>query len=678
MLEYRLRGSKLKFQSWQLSSLKIAGSQKLSGDYQGHSSVELEQLRQADTLLETLQLRGDGNLRHQQLSLDIQGKPISGHLSLKGDYSKPLWHGELAKGWLNTQVGRWQLEKPLTITLDLLSRQLKLSAQCWRSNPSSLCLEPVVASPKQGQLQFKLSNFSLKRLGFALPEKVSIESVLGASGRFQWQQGLSPSGGLKLALSSGKLQAQNFEAAFKGLNLDVALAQDRLNSRLDFESDQLGKARVDLLISQLQSERNLQGEFKLSGVELEALKPFIPGLSELSGAVDAQTRIGGTLKQPLVYGAIHLKQGELIQAQHMVSLSDWQATLKLDGSSASLESRMKAGQGSLALSGDASFEEQQLSGELRIKGDNAQVQYPGMASAKISPDLRLELGKEIKLTGQLTIPWARIAIKTLPKSAVPVSNDLMIVKNGRLVKEDQPEVPLSMRLKIVLGDDVRLEAMGLKSNLGGALTLRQQPNKPMTGSGEIEIIDGTYKAYGQDLQIDDGKLFFAGPLDDPNVQIKAQRPASSIEGDVQVWIELSGSANDLQAKLMSDPDMSDAEKLSYLLRGRGFDQEDSGQQNAMLGALLVNQGIDRAGGLVEGIVGKFGVSDVGVDTMGTGDNTQVAISGYLSPKLRLSYGMGVFSTFSELQLRYELLPKLYLQAASGVAQALDLLYQFDF
>ena len=49
---------------------------------------------------------------------------------------------------------------------------------------------------------------------------------------------------------------------------------------------------------------------------------------------------------------------------------------------------------------------------------------------------------------------------------------------------------------------------------------------------------------------------------------------------------------------------------------------------------------------------------------------------YLLPGLQFQYGVGVFSPIAEFKLRYELMPRLYLQAMSGVAQAVDIFYRF--
>lgn len=54
------------------------------------------------------------------------------------------------------------------------------------------------------------------------------------------------------------------------------------------------------------------------------------------------------------------------------------------------------------------------------------------------------------------------------------------------------------------------------------------------------------------------------------------------------------------------------------------------------------------------------------------------MSGYVTKDLQIKYGVGIFDSLATLTLRYRLMPRLYLEAVSGIDQALDLLYQFEF
>ena len=87
---------------------------------------------------------------------------------------------------------------------------------------------------------------------------------------------------------------------------------------------------------------------------------------------------------------------------------------------------------------------------------------------------------------------------------------------------------------VKLGHDVKLAGMGLDGSIRGQLRIDQRPGRVATGTGTLNV-GGTYKAYGQNLQIESGRLLFAGTaLDNPGLDIRAVRKilgASGGQGD---------------------------------------------------------------------------------------------------------------------------------------------------
>ena len=129
--------------------------------------------------------------------------------------------------------------------------------------------------------------------------------------------------------------------------------------------------------------------------------------------------------------------------------------------------------------------------------------------------------------------------------------------------------------------------------------------------------------------IQEGNIVFSGPLSSPYLSVNAIRNPESIAGkDVTVGIRVSGLPSQPDFSIYSDPTMPQQEQWSYLLRGRPLDSDgdDSSMQS-----MLVDLGVSQIGGAV---------------------------------------------SFAEVKVRYELLPRLYVQAVSGLAQAIDLFYQF--
>ncbi|MGL5551714.1 MAG: translocation/assembly module TamB domain-containing protein, partial [Plesiomonas shigelloides] len=163
----------------------------------------------------------------------------------------------------------------------------------------------------------------------------------------------------------------------------------------------------------------------------------------------------------------------------------------------------------------------------------------------------------------------------------------------------------------------------------------------------------------------------------PMLNIEAIRNPESIQNDVVAGIRVTGMADNPLMTIFSEPSMSQAEALSYILRGEPLDDGNSNDNGAMTSA-LIGIGLSQSSQLVGQIGQAFGISDLALDTQGVGDNSQVVISGYIMPGLQIKYGVGIFDSLAELTLRYRLMPSLYLQAVSGLNQAVDLIYQFEF
>ena len=94
--------------------------------------------------------------------------------------------------------------------------------------------------------------------------------------------------------------------------------------------------------------------------------------------------------------------------------------------------------------------------------------------------------------------------------------------------------------------------------------------------------------------------------------------------------------------------------------------------------MLIGVGTSQGSGILSEVGDAVGLRGLGVDTTGTGDSQQVVVSAYVLPGLQVKYGVGIFDSLATLTLRYRLMPRLYLEAVSGVEQALDLLYRFEF
>ncbi|MGY6037673.1 autotransporter assembly complex protein TamB [Aeromonas sp. AE23HZ002T15] len=667
-----LASGRLVYDGIVLKGIAIKGNVLASDKPAGELSMTVASLVQGVNKLSDLALNASGDLNRHGLTLTMKGDPVAANLSINGSLRGDHWRGALSELKLKTPLKRWTLTAPWALDADLPRQRLTMGDLCLGSQGSTLCVKGSQISAAQGSLEFALSQFDLKRLRPWLPDNFRWQAVLSADGRASWR-GSQPTLHATVRTTPGTLVADELKTDYQRLELGVDFERQRAAIRLDFASEKIGNIDTDLLIREPDGRGQLSGQLKFDDLKLTAFAPLIPEVRSLQGIISANARFDGTIKAPLLYGELALRDGEVQTHSDMVTLSKLVTRLKIDGNRAELDGSMLVGKGPLALGGWMSWARQPLTGSLTIQGKDLEAQYPGMGRVRVTPDIAISLGEETKVSGKVEIPWSRILVKSLPDSAVAVSDDVTVIYDDIPPVPKAEPLPMEINLAIRLGDDVRLEAMGLKTKMAGGLTIRQDPSKPLSGNGQLELKDGRFKAYGQNLIIKEGRIIFSGPIDQPYLNIETYRDPDTIEDNVTVGVRVTGPAAKPKITVYSEPQMAQSEQLSYLLRGKGL---QTGGEDGGFNGLLVAGAVSQANGVVSSLGESLGMSDVALDTAGSGDDTQVTLSAYLLPGLQFQYGVGVFSPIAEFKLRYEVMPRLYLQAMSGVAQAVDIFYRF--
>ena len=135
----------------------------------------------------------------------------------------------------------------------------------------------------------------------------------------------------------------------------------------------------------------------------------------------------------------------------------------------------------------------------------------------------------------------------------------------------------------------------------------------------------------------------------PGIDIRATR---KIEADnVTAGLLVRGTAQVPVLTVFSEPSMEQSEALSYLVTGKPLSSLKSGEGD-MLGTAA--RALGTAGGdlLAKSIGGRLGVDDIGVADNGALGGAAFTVGKYLSPKLYLSYGVGIFEPGEVVTLRY--------------------------
>lgn len=305
-----------------------------------------------------------------------------------------------------------------------------------------------------------------------------------------------------------------------------------------------------------------------------------------------------------------------------------------------------------------------------------------MVSGKINLDATLPA---INITGGIVADAGWFDLDML--GGIPtVDSDVVVIRAGD--EQQAPSVPIevSMDLEVDLGRRFYLTGYGVNSGLVGKMRVIMHNDK-LTGIGALRTRGGAIEAYGQRLQLRKGMITFQGDITSPILDIEALRTGLAVEAGVKV----GGTAKRPRIDLVSYPDVSEIEKLSWLLLGHGPD--DSGGDIALL--LSVGSSFLGTG---EPFYRKFGIDEVsmrsgelgsagsilpvesvvsGLDS-GTSDIERrfIVVSKGFGERLTLSVRQALSDTGTVGHASYQLMRNLTAELSAGTVNGLALVYRW--
>jgi len=423
-------------------------------------------------------------------------------------------------------------------------------------------------------------------------------------------------------------------------------------------------------------QQALEGELSARLSRLDLLPAFIPDVEDTRGELRANLALGGTLGDPRITGRVTLVDGTAqvprlglaLKAIELMAESDGRDRIRFEG-------RLRSG-GELRFNGRMQWpadNARDWSAELALKGERVEVVKIPEAWVLVSPDLRLRARPQrVDVEGELVVPEARIEpLQT--GTAVPVSRDVILVNAPDELAAKSTPWDLYSQVRVVVGDKVRFKGFGLTGNITGSVTATDEPEKITTARGELSVTAGKYTAYGRDLDVERGRLIFAGgPIDNPGIDARAVRRV----GEVLAGISVRGTLKSPVLTLFSDPPMPQTDILSYLILGQPLQQASTAEGRTLLGAAsaLTLTGGDR---LARDIGARFGFEEVAIQTSGTPGEASLVVGRYLSPKLFIAYSVGLFEQINLLRLRYQLNSRWTVQTETGTHSGADLLFTIE-
>ena len=644
----------------------------------------------------TLEAAATGKLQDRPLDLTLAA---NGKLTEARDGTR--WDGTVTR-LQNRGTPALNLESPLAVSAG--SSRLTLGA-------TRLTLEGAVLSLKSfafdhGKIQSagSLTDISLARLQDLRREITgtppAVKTDLVFDGDWDFALGSTASGHIQLKRRGGDVTVEIGRGlASLGITDISARAEftggNRLNATVHAQASRIGVIDADAHTTlvmrdgflSVNEEGALTGNVNANVPSLKTTGGLFGPSYLLDGHLALKLALGGTVAKPNLTGSLVGDGLSATMVDQGIQLKDGVVRIALSHNLVDFQQvEFHGASGTLRATG-------------RVRLDGAE---PDLTASIVADKLELFAApdRNLSLSGSASVANAGAqggmaingkfvvdhALFDMPEQSAPkLGDDVAVVRPDGTVAGERPRPvpgtnkpvgPFAPRANIdlSLGNDFRFRGQGADLGLTGTITAMSAPNLPLRAVGNVRVTQGsTYTAFGRKLNIENGFFTFNGPVANPGLNILAMRRNQQVEAGVQV----TGTVQFPVAKLVSEPNVPDNEKLSWLLFGHGTDQGNNvGQQSTMTTALAL---LGSASG--KRIAQTFGLDEfsIGRSEVGLTDPQVVMVSKAISEWLVLGYEQGLQSASNAIKATVNLTRYWSVAAYGGTFDGVELLYtrRFD-
>ncbi|WP_019449125.1 translocation/assembly module TamB domain-containing protein [Cupriavidus sp. BIS7] len=461
-------------------------------------------------------------------------------------------------------------------------------------------------------------------------------------------------------------------------------------------SQRIGKLDVNASAG-LVSEQGLLtiGPASTLGGTVTADIPRLKSLEALSGPqyayegrIAAAIRLAGTVGSPLLTGTVDGSEIAVTLYDLGIRLTDGVVQLALDQNTVELKQvRFRGGDGTVTASGAVKLGEADPNLSAKIVADKLQLFASPERTLIVSGDASIaNENRKIAIRGKFRVDRG---LFDLPKAGAPeLGDDVVVVRrrDQREVKTAATPTPESkpasrfsplVDVAVDLGDNFRFRGAGADLLLAGQIGVRSEPLSPMRATGTVRVVSGTYEAFGRKLEIEYGYINFNGPVDNPGMNIRAMRRNQEVEAGVEV----TGTVRLPRVRLVSEPNVPDEDKLSWLMFGYGAESAGTSQQKQMSGGALGGAALGMIGGKAgKSVVSHFGIDEfsIGPSTAGLSDTQVVSIGKAVTDQISVGYEQSLTSASNVVKLTWAFSQRWSLLAKGGSINGLSVLFNRRF
>lgn len=607
--------------------------------------------------------RHEGGISARNDDLDLKAK-------LRGGWRGEAWRGEIVSA---SNTGAYPFELKTAAALEAGAKRVLLGKFEAELAGARAAIESVRWENRRLTSSGRIAGLAAQWIAALLDvDGVAGDLALDA----EWDLAAAPklNGRVTVRRASGDLTLAETALGLSRTELQVRFKDDSVEAKAEVTS-RLGSAQVEGTVAGLTPGSTLRATAEVEAAELRQLTEPLWTAARVSGRVTASLKIGGTLAAPEVSGALRGDALGLEAPPWGIVYHDGRVRAELDANRLRItEARIAAGDGELTASGTLALEG---NGAAMLEWEARQFRALGR------PDRRLVAsgkgvasfdGRRVALKGELRADSGHFEIAT--DSLPQLDDDVEVLGapqgEGRVRK--QGPLPLDVDLKLDLGSRLTLRAYGFNGGFAGQVHVYTGPAGELAAQGRVEAAKATFYAYGQELEVDPGALIFGGPIGNPALEITAWRRHQQVEAGLR----LTGTVQAPRVQLVSNPAVSESEKLSWLVLGRA-PGDAAGADVALLQA---------AGGAVFGRGGqeplqrrfakRFGIDELTVRGSSQLEGNVVALGKRYSDDIYISVEQAISTTTEYLvKLDYALTQRISLRGQTGTTSGVGFFYRYS-
>ncbi|MGB4812523.1 MAG: translocation/assembly module TamB domain-containing protein [Methylophilaceae bacterium] len=665
-----------------LASVSPEANGQVSGDFKATG------LQYGAHPIMNAQITLQGSKTSHQLVAAAQGKDFKLNSSLQGGLTGSHWQG-LLQNLIYEGSTPIKLLAPAPLAFDIASdnRGFSLGKTQLQFNQGRALIDQLNIGQQGFASTGRLEQFSLADLP---PNTLPLPSGLKGNATFAAKWNLTSTDNLNGTINfwreSGDLTMVNADGVSKPLGLetvktDINILNNQAKLSVSIHGRGMGdlEAEASTLLSKTEAGYGLLASAPLNlkaNAQLHTLAwlPLSPSLMEanIDGAIKFEVAGNGTLKQPNLVGNLQANKLMFNLPREGVSLKDGELTANFDNDGLRIkQASWRGGDGLIKTNGLIHLKAGKPAVELAWIADKFTVISRAdrllILSGKGSTTLEDGI---LAITGDFTVDQG---LAELAGEGTPVlGDDVVILGKTEIAPEAALKVLLN-GLRISLGENFKLRGYGLDAELTGALTFTGLTQYRPHTEGSIQTKSGTYMAYGQVLTIERGLLNFSGTLDNPGVNIRAMRNSTPVNAGV----EITGSAQNPVTKLVSDPSVTDSEKLAWLVLGHGMEQTTKNDYGALslAAGIILSQG--QSVPLQTQLAKAAGLDELSFSG-GDATSASVVFGKRLTSQLYLSYAKSISGLLDVARLTFNITPQWSIRGEAGTESAVDMLYTFSF